>query len=85
MRLDKNFIVPNQFLQDRDKELLFGDEQIEELQTTDIFEVLVVCGIFPSKSQARKNWNRGEIKDGWNDFDRIGKLKHRICVWVPVP
>lgn len=86
MQIDKNFIVQNGNVLDGDKEALFGDEPVEFIPpSTTMFDILVVSGIFPSKSQARKNWTRtGEtIPDGFSSFERIGKLKHRIHIWNP--
>jgi len=86
-RIERNFVVRNEHFCQEDCDTLFGPlgegETVEEIEPTDIFSLLVECGIFPSKSQARKNWNRGELKEGWNCFDHIGKLHHTICVLIP--
>ena len=77
--MGKNIIVTDREVDERMKELLFGpllsEDVIEVIPELDIWEVLVSTGSFPSRSQARKNWN---------DFN-VGKLKYRVCIWVIVP
>ena len=88
----RNFVINNEHRTQFDEhfiEVLFGplddNETIEEMgPETTVWDILVLCEIFPSKSQARKNWKHGELKPGWNDFNKIGKLNHWICVFVPL-
>tara|TARA_Y100000310_G_C20593346_1_gene769240 strand:- start:1178 stop:1357 length:180 start_codon:yes stop_codon:yes gene_type:complete len=52
---------------------------------TDIFDLLVNIGLFPSKSQARKNWKREkEIPAGFSDFPNLGKKKLRMTILNPI-
>jgi hypothetical protein len=70
---------------------LFGEKKWElefeniELDVVDIYDILVKASIFKSKGDARKNWTRTgkEIPWGFNDFENIGKLKHRIVIYKP--
>lgn len=56
--------------------LKVGDE-------TNMFDLLVFIGAFPSKNQAHKNWKLGaKIPDGFSEFF-IGKKKKHLCVWNP--
>ena len=84
-----NFIIVNEnFESNKDLvDLLFSDEDIQTLSTNaDMFDILVLTGLFRSKSEARKNWNRTgkDIPDGFTDIERIGKLKHRLTIWKPM-
>ena len=83
--IDMDIIIGKALLGDVD--LFFGPlspgEFVEELkEDTTMPDILVHCGIFPSKSQARKNgWNkeRLEVPSGFSQFT-IGKLKHKITI-----
>ena len=85
MRFDKNFVFRNSFFLESDIDLFFGGEEcIDLVGTESIHDLLVLCGVFTSKSQSRKMWKRGELMPGWNDFDNIGKLHNRLCVFIPM-
>lgn len=47
---------------------------------TKIWDVLVAGKFFQSKNDARRNWGRGELREGWNEFRRIGKLNRSLFV-----
>lgn len=68
--------------QPNDPELFFGPDPIPIRYmdaTTGLPEILVLCGIFKSKSDARRNgWDR-PIEPGWNQY-RVGKKKIHICI-----
>lgn len=53
--------------------------------TFDILDVLVLLNVFPSRSQARKNW-KGPIQfpPGVSDFT-VGKQRHSVWIWNPMP
>lgn len=88
--MEFNFVIINEHLKSNDIELFFGEEEshIINLQkmaaNSTIWDVLVAAGIFPSKSQARKDprFNDGNIADGVTDFT-IGKKKTRIFIFKP--
>lgn len=83
---EHNFIVKNGNELPEDSRLFFHDEPIEFLEPSiDMFDILIKLEVFSSKSQARKNWNRTnqEIPEGFSDFERVGKLKHRITILNP--
>lgn len=68
---------------------LFNDEHVNHIQEGapfDMFDLLVVLGVFPSKGQARKNWKATgkDFPPGFNHFV-IGKMKHKVWIWNPVP
>lgn len=47
----------------------------------DIHDILVSLGVFSSKSQSRKNWNKGDLQpDCFNWFSRVGKKRLDIIV-----
>ena len=67
---------------------LFGEDEgfVGVGPDEDMFDILVMFGLFRSKGEARKNWKRTgrEIPEGFTDIERIGKLKHRLTIWNPV-
>jgi hypothetical protein len=81
------FIVRTPHLLERDRSDLFKDDDLVEFLDAgaDMLDVLVKCGAFSSKGQARKNW-RGpvEISWGWSEFmtskNKNGKL---VFAWKP--
>jgi hypothetical protein len=85
--IDKNFVVINKYYDQDLLVLFFGGEDVSAVdQNTDMYDVLVMAGIFSSKSQARKNWTRTgkDIPAGFNHFEKIGRLHHSVCVWNPI-
>lgn len=83
MRVDRNFIIDTGHQTKADFQVLFSGEPVEIRPVgTTLADILVECGIFPSKSQARKNGYL-ELSPGWTDLT-IGKLRNRICVWWPL-
>jgi hypothetical protein len=89
-----NFIVKNEHIQPGDKELFFGDENVTFIEPDkNWFDILILCGIFQSKTQVRNNWNtfkekfkseKGTLPEGFIDVKDIGKLRHRITLLVPL-
>lgn len=79
-----NIIVDNGNVWPDDKQMLFGDEDVViVIPQTTIYDLLVMLGSFPSKSQARKNWRQGAtIPAGWSEFF-VGKLRRHLCIWNP--
>lgn len=51
----------------------------------DMFDLLVICGAFTSKGQARKNWRHTgqDIPKGFNEFV-VGKKRVPLTVWNPI-
>jgi len=51
-----------------------------------VFSILVDFGIFKSRSQARKNWNKSgkDIPEGLSHFTRIGKKKHEFAIFKQI-
>lgn len=85
-RIDENFIVMNDFVQGDERDLFFSGESSVPLEpNATMWDVLFMAGIFPSKSQARKNWNRtgAEIPEGFSHFQHIGKRHNEVCVFKP--
>lgn len=91
--IDLNFTVPNGNELPTDVSLFFSDESglvqepvIEISPDKDMYDILVLAGIFPSKGQAKKNWARtgAEIPKGFTDLTNIGKLRHRITILNPI-
>ena len=86
--MEYNIIIRNDNLE-KNKDLiplLFDNEDIlYERNHLDMYDILVNCKLFTSKSNARKNWNRTgkEIPEGFTDLINIGKLNHRLTIWNP--
>ena len=82
--IDINVCVGS-FVTERDIDLLFGRSQaIHKFDTTTIFDVLVLAGLFESKGQARKNWKGIQtIPSGWTELHGLGKSKLSIFLWNP--
>ena len=86
-----NFVITNENLEDNFPtdnliETLFDGESFIPVTTgADMFDILVMAGLFRSKSEARKNWKRTgkDVPEGFTDIERIGKLKHRLTIWNP--
>ena len=67
----ENFLQPKQ------------NETVLELKPEhNLLDLLVICGIFSSKSEAKRNW-KGEvkIKSGYSEFRRLGKHRHNIFIF----
>lgn len=79
---DYNVLV-NRFLVGDEAELFFCGEYVNVISPQVTFlDVLVACGIFPSKGQARKNGYSPEIPAGISDI-YIGKRRVRIYLLNP--
>jgi len=79
---DFDFIINNGHSRRSDAELFFGQSPEDVIWLDgdkDMWDILVIAGVFPSRTQARKNGRAREIPEGWTD-QRMGKLKHRICI-----
>lgn len=81
-RIDVNVLVGS--LPESDRDLFFGpldgSETWIELDSDARWpDIMSAAGIFPSKSQARKNgWDK-EVEPGFTHI-KVGKLKHCITV-----
>jgi len=85
-RVEVNLVVNNGNVFGDESDLFFGGESISFISpNVDMWEILVRTSIFPSRSQARKNWKHSgeKIPDGFSDFEHIGKLHHRITILNP--
>lgn len=50
-----------------------------------MFDILILCGIFTSRSQAKKNWKyEPMILDEWNEYLNIGKFNKNIYIYKPI-
>ena len=73
MAVNANVIIKNGHERPTDLALFFGEqEEAFLLEATDWADVLVQLGIFPSKSQARKNGRAGPLPPGFSEH-KIGK------------
>jgi hypothetical protein len=81
---DVNVVIGDDNVSQDDVDFLFCNEGwISMPKSTTIIDVLVHFKFFASKSDARRNWKRGDIDEGWNEFLAIGKLRRNIFVWKP--
>ena len=73
-----------------DAEMVFGSKEgkvfgpVIHLDRADINDLLVQAGCFPSKGEARKNYQGGkpEIR-GYGELGPVGKGKTMIYIWAP--
>jgi hypothetical protein len=79
-----NFAVKNNsFVDGECLKILFDNEKIIWLEPdATMAEVLVLAGIYESKTRARKD-GYNELPIGWYD-KYVGKKKVRISIWNPV-
>lgn len=62
----------------------FNNEKIFIINFTqepDLLDIYVFCGIFPSKSQARKCGINSDINEGVTYLENIGKFKKKITIY----
>ena len=74
----------NPYVQDTDFDYLFcpEDKIIFLEQNMTMADVLVIAGIYPTKSKAKKDGWFKPIPLGWFD-EYIGKRRTRISIWNP--
>ncbi len=84
-----NVIINNGNVHERDRGLLFPDEeevviiQPDNPNVRNVLNLLIILGSFSSISQAKKNWKGPvEFPPGWSEFF-VGKLKRHLCIWNP--
>lgn len=88
--MEWNFVRINEHWTPEMEKLLFQADPQEPINiitaTTDMFDILVAMKVFSSKGEARRNWKLTgkDIPLGFTDFKGIGKMKHRLTIWVPV-
>lgn len=81
-----NIAVVNEFWDSSLEKALFGSEQVSRINPKMVnwLDVLVLAGVFTSKSQARKAGHTPDFplgfEDGWH-----GRMKVRITTWCPLP
>ena len=89
LRTEFNFCIDNGNLFGDESHRLFNDEPVTVLPNgTDFHDILVLLGVFPSKSQVRKDpkWgSQQEIPEGFTTWHRVGKLRLRIDILRPCP
>jgi len=78
----ENVIVSNEFVQERDIELLFGDEDVHFTQATDLSVLMKELGVFDSTSAARRAGRVGPIPTGFT-FEFKASKKRRLWIWNP--
>ena len=83
-----NIIIRTKNVRLEDRTDLFPDDEIVwvfDPQEKDMFDFLLMLGLFKSRGQARKNWkNTGaEIPRGWTEFNGLGKFRKSLCIWHP--
>lgn len=93
----ENFIVRNDKLR-RNQDLipnLFGEEFEGQVRTdpiifvskeADMYDILLLTGIFTTRSNAKRDWKRTgkEIPKGFSYFQKIGKRNARLVIWKPI-
>lgn len=95
-QIEYNIVIANKYFKNNIDllPLLFDNEQyalldpfhLKDNRPIDMYDILVYCHFFQSKSDARKNWKKTEqkIPDGFTDIQKIGKAKRRLTIWNPI-
>lgn len=65
-----------------DAQALWEDEPFELMSATDLPDLLVQCGIYKSKSEARRAGRDGPIPPGWTQM-KASKKVPVFCIWNP--
>lgn len=79
-----NVVVANDYVVGDESRLFFSGEPVELVPpTTDMYDLLVRVGLFPSKGQARKNWQRTGPEIPWGFSDFVFKKGRRITILRP--
>jgi len=82
---DLNIIIDNGNQIETDDFLFFDDEKVEHVpKESTVYDLLVMLGIFKSKTEARKNWNREQLKSGYQEIKNIGKYKKALYILNPI-
>lgn len=89
---NKDFVVNNEFVVGDESEVFFSGDDIELIRSdADLPQVLYKAGVFPSRTQAKKNlkpWldklglKNKELPDGFIQF-RAGKKNFLVTVLNP--
>ena len=72
--IERNFIVSSNKVTKAIETEYFGDEEVTYInKNADMYDLLVVAGIYESKEEAAKKWNRSgkDILSGLNDYRKI--------------
>jgi len=77
-----NVIIKHSAWQERDIELLFGDEEVHFTDATDLSVLMKELGIFKSTSEARRAGREGPIPEGFT-FEFKASKKRRLWIWNP--
>lgn len=82
--MELNILIAHPNFSERDRRLIFDDDPFTVLpRPASMLDVLIAAEIFPSKGQARKNWQGSvEIPVGLSFFE-VGK--RRLHLWVHNP
>lgn len=78
----ENVIIQNEFVQENDQGLLFGDEQVHVTTTNDLPNLLVELGIYKSTSEARRANRIGKVPEGFTFSFKASKIRY-IWIWNP--
>jgi hypothetical protein len=83
-----NIIIRSKHVRLEDRVNLFPDEEVVfvfDPGQKDMYDLLVILGMFKNKSQARKNWKKTgrDIPTGWTELTRLGKHRRELHIWNP--
>lgn len=98
---DHNFIVENEHFHASDPRIFARSLELDSIEPWEfipaewtMWDILVKIGIFASKSKARQNWSQFAkaanieshiIPDGYTEIKKVGKLRHSIFIFKPMP
>ena len=83
-----NVIIRSDRVKLEDRVNLFPNEEVVfvfDPEDKDMFDLLIILGVFKSRGQARQNWKKTgrEIPTGWSQFTGLGRFRKELCIWNP--
>ncbi len=76
-----NIVVSSSPWRDSDLAALFNDEAVMYCEATDLPNLMVEVGAYPSTSKARQAGRQGAIPTGYTEFK--ASKKRQLYIWNP--
>ena len=87
MRFDRIFAINNTSYDKKVADALFAFDTVTVVEENlSIFNILVLCGRYPSVPAAKRGWTLStDIPIGYSDWHNLGRDKSRLTIWNPHP
>lgn len=73
-----NYIIKNSKWEEKDINVLFGDETVKIIDVDTMQDLCVLLGAYESKSKARQAGREGQIPKGFSEM----WLNKRVKIWL---